>query len=481
MKTRLTLFLGLLGGFAILAPAQEQPPPPPDPAIAVSSLALNADQLDQLLGPIALYPDALIALILPAATEPADIVLAARYLADGGDPAGVSSRSWDESVKSLAHYPTVVKWMDENLAWTKQLGEAFRDQPAEVMKSVQRLRAKARAAGTLADSSPQQQVVVDGGVISIIPTQPDVIYVPYYDPVAVYLPPSPNFYPESYFSYSPAFAAGAWLTFECDWHHRTIWTVNRRWNERHDWRHPIFPGQPGYVNDPNRRPWRPTQTFTRPSFANVDHSREVVAHPTPINSFNNPPVTRNAAPENRDDHRGREFNANRTPVVVNPTFASQPVPNSAAATNPAVTPAPAVTPQPHRSTNAPSRDRFDNREQPSRVAIAQNPPAVASAPAPAANPEIRFPGAYAPTRPNVTAMPAPAYAPPAPIVAPISRPLVAPMGPAPIVAAPPPGQQMRMPAAAPPPAPAPAPAPASQPAAPGDDRRHDGERRNQPN
>lgn len=89
-------------------------------------------------------------------------------------------------MRSLARYPDVIKWLDENLAWTQQLGTAFLAQPAEVMQAVQRLRARARAAGTLIDT-PQQKVITEGEVILIEPASPTVIYVPRYDPEVVYV------------------------------------------------------------------------------------------------------------------------------------------------------------------------------------------------------------------------------------------------------------------------------------------------------
>ena len=90
-------------------------------------------QLNDLLGPIALYPDALIAIILPASTEPTDIVLAARFVAEKGDPSLIDVQPWDDSVKALAHYPDVVTWMNDNLSWTKTLGDAFVRQPADCL------------------------------------------------------------------------------------------------------------------------------------------------------------------------------------------------------------------------------------------------------------------------------------------------------------------------------------------------------------
>src|SRR5687767_5568663 len=124
MKTfRITLALLFLG--AALR-AQDAVPPASGTDGATSAIKRTPEELDQLLAPIALYPDALIALILPAATVPADIVLAARHLHDNAsDRSQIEHRAWDESVKSLTYYPEVVKWMDENLHWTKQVGEAF--------------------------------------------------------------------------------------------------------------------------------------------------------------------------------------------------------------------------------------------------------------------------------------------------------------------------------------------------------------------
>jgi hypothetical protein len=90
--------------------------------------ALSAAQLDQLLGPIALYPDPLIAEILPASTLPTQIVLADRYITGGGDPNQIGQQPWDASVQAVARYPSVLKWMDDNLNWTTQAGQVFLNQ-----------------------------------------------------------------------------------------------------------------------------------------------------------------------------------------------------------------------------------------------------------------------------------------------------------------------------------------------------------------
>ena len=120
---KIPVLLYLLGSTTISVRAQAAVPPPM-PAYQV----LPAAQLDQLLGPIALYPDPLIAEILPASTLPTQIVLADRYITGGGDPNQIDQQPWDASVQAVARYPSVLKWMDDNLNWTTQTGQAFLNQ-----------------------------------------------------------------------------------------------------------------------------------------------------------------------------------------------------------------------------------------------------------------------------------------------------------------------------------------------------------------
>ena len=252
----LQLLLGL--GLAFAGGLTAAEPDEPD-----SAPQLSQAQLDQLLGPIALYPDPLVALILPASTSPADIVLAARYLNANGDPGQIDSQPWSESVKSLARYPEIVKWMDENLHWTKELGGAFLAQPADVMNAMQRLRAQARATGALTDT-PQQQVVMDGSVIEIVPAQPDVIYVPIYDPEIVYVRQT-GYYAEPFLTFSLGFSTGFWLSYDFDWRTRTIWMGDRRrdWRDHWDWlHHPAASHRPGGLNNTNWHPWKPSVNRT---------------------------------------------------------------------------------------------------------------------------------------------------------------------------------------------------------------------------
>ncbi|MGA7212867.1 MAG: DUF3300 domain-containing protein [Terrimicrobiaceae bacterium] len=216
--------------------AQSPPPePPPAPPPQSAPQQLSQEDLNRLLAPIALYPDALVALILPASTVPSDLVLAARYISSNGDPAQVGNQPWDDSVKSLVRYPEVLKWMDQNLEWAMTVGEAFLDQPADVMNSIQRLRAEAIAAGNLTDT-PQQHVVKEKSCVRIVPAQPDVIYVPQYDPDVVYEQPySQDVGP--FLTFGVGFAVGSWLNYDCDWDRRSIYVGQWRqgWNHDRNW------------------------------------------------------------------------------------------------------------------------------------------------------------------------------------------------------------------------------------------------------
>jgi hypothetical protein len=165
------------------ADQQQQAPPQAQP--------LSADQLNQLVAPIALYPDALVAQVLAASTYPTQVVEADRWRqAQGNAPAeqvanGADAQNWDPSVKALTAFPTVLAQMDRNLQWTTDLGNAYYNQPQDVMDSVQAMRQKAQASGQLR-STPQQTVTVaPGGPIAIAPANPAVVYVPAYDPWAV--------------------------------------------------------------------------------------------------------------------------------------------------------------------------------------------------------------------------------------------------------------------------------------------------------
>jgi hypothetical protein len=297
-----------------------------DPAAAPK---LSDAQLESLLGPVALYPDALIALILPASASSSDIVLAARYLAANQDPLLIDNQEWDESVRSLARYPDVIKWLDENLAWTQQLGTVFLAQPAEVMQAVQRLRARARAAGTLIDT-PQQKVITEGEVILIEPASPTVIYVPRYDPAVVYVSRPYGWTQPSLF-FGLGFGVGSWLSYDCDWRTRTIVVGDWRRRPQTVWVRPAFPYRPPApgVTVVVGRPWQPpVHRHSRPTVIVNDPRRPVViVHPRPYHEHprrpdSDSPRRPDSGPRSRPDTR-----PTTTSVIVNapPTLSPPPV------------------------------------------------------------------------------------------------------------------------------------------------------------
>ncbi len=175
--------------------------------------------LDQLLGPIALYPDPLLAEILPAATQPSQIQAAAQFVQTGQDASQADTQSWDDSVKALVRYPAVLKWLNDNMPWTTAVGREFLASQQTVMDAVQRLRARAAALGNL-KSTPQQQVVSNDGDTEILPADPDNVYVPVYQPdqAFYYAPPVGG----AWVTFGIGYPVGIWLGGDFDWHRRHI-------------------------------------------------------------------------------------------------------------------------------------------------------------------------------------------------------------------------------------------------------------------
>ncbi|MCE0484504.1 MAG: DUF3300 domain-containing protein [Methylacidiphilales bacterium] len=192
---------------------------------------LSDEQLDTLLAPIALYPDPLLAQILPASTVPSDVVIASRYVAAKKDPDKIDTQPWEESVKALARYPEVLQMMDEKLDWTTELGQAFIAQPDDVYNSVQRLRAKAQVVGNLKDT-PQQVIVVEKEVIKIMPADPQIIYVPQYSPQVVYVQ-QPATVVAPVITFGAGLALGIWIHNELNWYNRNIYYHNYGWNNHY--------------------------------------------------------------------------------------------------------------------------------------------------------------------------------------------------------------------------------------------------------
>lgn len=176
----------------------------------------SADQLDNLVAPVALYADPLLAQVLLAATFPDQVSEAAQYVRGSGTE-GIDEQGWDVSVKAVAHYPTVLNMMDTRMEWTTTLGQAYAAQSTDVMRAVQRMRRMAQAQGNLT-SSPEQEVYVSDDYIRIWPAQARVIYVPVYDPAVVYIRPvfrRPGFH--AFFSFGVPFPIGSWLIYDWDW------------------------------------------------------------------------------------------------------------------------------------------------------------------------------------------------------------------------------------------------------------------------
>ncbi len=200
------------------------------------------EQLQQLVAPIALYPDSLVAQVLAASTFPEQIVEADRWVQANPNLQGnalaqaVDQQRWDPSVKALAAFPSILGNMDKNLSWTSSLGDAYYNQQQDVMNAVQVMRQRAQAAGNLQTTS-QQTVATQDSSIVIQPASPDIVYVPAYDPWLIYGDPIvawPGWYPYPgiwydgpYLSFGIGFGIGffggfgwGWGHWGFDWHHR---------------------------------------------------------------------------------------------------------------------------------------------------------------------------------------------------------------------------------------------------------------------
>jgi len=197
------------------APAQDAAAPAQD-AAAPAYTQQTAEQLQQLVAPIALYPDSLVAQVLAASTFPEQVVEADRWVQAHPDLKGedlgkaVDEQPWDPSVKALAAFPSVLGNMDKNLSWTSSLGDAYYNQQQDVMDAVQVMRKKAQDAGNL-KTTPQQTVAAQDSNITIEPEDPDEVYIPAYDPWVVYGYPVvawPGWYP-----YPGIWFGGPFLSF----------------------------------------------------------------------------------------------------------------------------------------------------------------------------------------------------------------------------------------------------------------------------
>jgi hypothetical protein len=297
------------------APAPQSAPAPPQPPYTQQTPA----QLQELVAPIALYPDSLVAQILAASTYPEQVVEADRWLQDhpnlkGEDLAkAVDQQPWDPSVKALTAFPSVLGNMDKNLSWTSSLGDAYYNQQSDVMDAIQVMRQKAEQAGNL-KSTPQQTVTTQGSTIVIQPVNPSVVYVPAYDPWLIYGPPItpwPGWYPYPgiwyagpYLSFGVGFGVGffggfawGWPHWGFDWHNRvviynraryfsrsnTFYNRNYFYRRGNAWRGGVY-NRPGGVTRPFGGNMRAARGYAAPrgqagvrsgAFSGYDHGGQV--------------------------------------------------------------------------------------------------------------------------------------------------------------------------------------------------------------
>ena len=254
----------------------------PQPVASPQQALLTGPELDDLVGPIALYPDDLLALVLPASTYPLQVVQASRFLERRRiSPDLEPGQDWDGAVVALLNYPEVIDLMNRDLDWTETLGDAVVYQQDEVMDAIQQVRSRALAAGNL-QSNEQQVIVREKEIITIVPAKPEVIYVPTYNPqVVVVQQPAPTTvvtYSSPYpYYYSPAATfftgalVGAAMVYAFDWGRRDI---HYHYHGRGPYYRPGYPVHYGKTNinidrsinidrgdrnvwKPNRRPQNP--------------------------------------------------------------------------------------------------------------------------------------------------------------------------------------------------------------------------------
>jgi hypothetical protein len=308
-RRRAVRAIALLGVVLVLAPGwpaaglQAPPPPPPSdvtapeaapPEVAAEAAPLAPQQLDDLVAPIALYPDPLVAQILAASTYPVEVVEADRWVQANPGLQGTAltdaaqSQPWDPSVQALVVFPSVLAMLDHNLTWMINLGNAFLAQEQDVMDAIQRQRQRALTTGALV--SNQQQLVqqtTDAGqtAVEIVPAQPEVIYVPVYDPVVIWGPPL--FHPWPVFWYPPrpvgaivvAGFLGFFLTIVVarSFHHWGGWN---RWGWGVGWHtHTVVVHNSFYVRNNYRPPRNQIRTGPSPWSHDPAH-RGGVAYPS---------------------------------------------------------------------------------------------------------------------------------------------------------------------------------------------------------
>lgn len=256
MNAEKLLAIGSLHAALMLGGCAETPTTPPSspqtsaPPQSGQEKAFTQQELEQLLAPIALYPDALLAQVLMASTYPLEVVAAERWVKANPGMQGkaledaLQQQTWDGSVKSLAAMPQVLTMMSEKIDWTQKLGDAFLAQQKEVFAAAQALRKKALDQGTLKSSNEQKvstETVEGTTIIKVEPANPQVVYVPAYNPTVVYgawpypaYPPyyyyPPDYYAATAFSFTAGVIVGGALWSDCDWHNGDVNINTNRYN-----------------------------------------------------------------------------------------------------------------------------------------------------------------------------------------------------------------------------------------------------------
>ena len=379
MTSRLVALLAALALALAQSGAQAQP-----------AYSFSQQELDQMVAPIALYPDALLSQILMAATYPDEVVEAARWAGArpglSGDEAvrAAETENWDPSVKSLVAFPQVLAHMGANPQWTQALGDAFLDRQSQVMDTVQALRRKAQAAGNLR-SDDRLRVLESGPSLLVQPFDPQVVYVPYYDPLVVYgswwwpayppvyLRPWPGYYARPAYAggfyWGPPIGISAGFFFGAiDWRQRQVRVVqvnNYYYNQHTMVRQAhlspqVSVNRPGaWHHDPDRR-----RGLT---YRGVDAQQRIGAASAPPD-HGNQAGTADARRSDRGTHAHPDarFEARRADA------------RPAMETRANVNPAPAAQPAPATQT-APVHARFDHRRE-------TRGPAQSAQPAPAMQP-----------------------------------------------------------------------------------------------
>ncbi len=340
------------------APSGAAPPPYPPPYAGGPTSSppqppgeVSPSGLDALLMPIALYPDPLLALILPACTVPGDLAAAQAYLVQYGDMSRIDTQPWDPSVRGLAHYPSVVAWLCENPAWSQAVGSAFLGSPQEVTRSIQYLRSLALASGTLVPTS-QEQVYSDRGQIYIVPGQPNAIYVPAYDSDAVFAAEPYIAVGATLLEFGAPLPIGPWLSYGFDWNDGNLWAGGWAvWHGGGTWHTPRFVAA---AQAPGAHPWHPSQKIVAPAPALRISPAPAALKPRPM------PTAPRAAPRPAipSPSSGPVEPARALPPRGQPPSAARPVPVPAASAAPKAAPA-AHSEAKHAAAEAPAKDAAD--------------------------------------------------------------------------------------------------------------------------